>query len=514
MSVETLQRLHGRYAGLSGRFRATWAFHQYAESLRKIFPGPSPGDLAPEFQELYGTLKSISGRLNAEEPEVIEAELDRVEESLGRLTSVLAEEDSRVSPQTLRHFFQRVKNEDENLLTQLVKFYLYAAGGDDWSEDRLDKADFLMTRLTQEQDPSSGRFVLAERSRIRELATGLWSLAGSDPPPEDKADAVVRELQELRAAVAGAETLDRLNEARLVERYRDLKHGLGRHFFFPRILYEILETNLVSKNLIRQLYSVEERRITADYQRIFDLEREVSVDGALDRELHRFRGEVEAFERRLQDDELRLGELAELREKVRSLSTRLGARPGGGEVGAEDAPRPPAEGPEDQTPTDALLAEAVERLSEALAEADPDLAPRRAVLGSELFPLRLEARELVAYRRLHGEEAPGVDRELERTILEAAALRVAINQRVEEIRGLLDETATTGEAAVFARTRRILRMAAGYRARLEAAAEAALLYGRSAEAQELTVLRMRLVRDHAGGWLLAVRPLLAKQGVG
>ncbi|HSL84004.1 MAG TPA: hypothetical protein VLF66_14610, partial [Thermoanaerobaculia bacterium] len=482
MSVETLQRLHGRYAALSGRFRATWAFHQFAESLAKFVPGtPRNGDLAPECQRHSGALKSISARLNAEEPAVIEAELDAVEEELGRLTSALAEEDSRVSPQVVRHFFQRVKNEDENLLTQLVKFYLYAGGSADWPEDRLDKVDFLLTRVAQELDSPSDRYVLRERTRLRESATGLWSLLGAEPPLEAVADGAVAELRELRGAVAASETLDRLNEGRLVERFRELKHGLGRHFLFPRILYEILETNLVFKNLVRQLYSVEERRITADYQRVFDLEREAVVDGELDGELRRFRGEVEAFERQLREDELRLQELARLRERVRSLSARLGG-PGAREDAAPRAPSVEAAA-EDEARGDDLLAEAMARLSAALREADPDLPPRRAVLVSELFPLRLEARELVAYRRLHGADAgDGRDPGLERTILEAAALRVAINRRVEEIRGLLDETATTGESPMFPHTRRLLRLAASYLARLEAAAEQAVLYGRAADA--------------------------------
>lgn len=512
MSVETLQRLHGRYTGLSGRFRATWAFHQYAESLRKIFPGSAQEDLGPEFQDLYGSLKSVSARLNAEETGVIETELDAVEASLGRLTSALAEEDSRVSPQLVRQFFQRVKHEDENLLTQLAKFHLYAGGRSDWPEDRVDKVDFLMTRVAQERDSNSDRFVLRDRGRIREIATGLWSLVGSEPPQDAMVEGAVGELRELRTAVSAAETLDQLNEARLVERYRSLKHGLGRYFFFPRLLYEILETNLLFKNLIRQLYIVEERRITADYQRVFDLERESVVDGALETELHRFRSEVEAFERRLQADELKLTELARLRERVRSLTARLGER-GGGEdtlaAGSEDDGS--VEG------ADPLLTEVVSRLSAVLDEADPDLPPRRAILGSALYPLRLEARELVAHRRLAGAEGPpdgsGVRRELERLVLEAAALRVALNHRSEEIAGLLDETAATGEAALFSRTRRLLRLAEAALACLQAAVERATLHGRATEAQELTLLRMRLVRDHAGAWLLANRPLLSRQGI-
>jgi hypothetical protein len=69
------------------------------------------------------------------------------------------------------------------------------------------------------------------------------------------------------------------------------------------------------------------------------------------------------------------------------------------------------------------------------------------------------------------------------------------------------------DAALFSRTRRLLRLAEATLARLQAAVERATLHGRFAEAQELTLLRMRLVRDHAGAWLLANRPLLSRQGI-
>ncbi|MFW6175350.1 MAG: hypothetical protein ACOC7L_00870 [Acidobacteriota bacterium] len=504
MSVETLQRLHGRYAALSSRFRAGWAFHQYAQSLRKIFPDAPQPDLSSAFQEVHSALKSISARLNAEDPEVIEKELDEAEATLGHLTSTLAEEDSRVSPQLVRQFFQRVKNDDDNVLTQLVKFYVYAGGRSKWPEDRLDKVDFLLTRVAEERDPASGRVVLIERGRLREIASGLWSLVGSEPPGDTVVDGIVEQLRDLRSGIAGADTLDQLNDAGLVTRHRELKHGLGCYFFFPRILYEILDSNLALKNLIQQLYSVEERRITTEYQRLFDLEREAVVDGELDRELRHFREEVEAFERRLQDDELKLKDLAHLRRRVRSLSSRLGT--------PDREPRAAAEPSEEAGAGSELVDRALARLRSALDEVDPELPPKRAVLGSEVYGLRLEPRELVAHRRLTqdgagGDGATGLD--LERTVLEAAAVRVAANLSVEEIRGLLDETATTGEAPVFASTRALLRQGSAYAERLTAAAEEALLAGRTTDAQELTVLRMRMVRDHAGAWLLAVRPLLS-----
>ena len=42
-----------------------------------------------------------------------------------------------------------MKNYDEKILSQLVKFYLYAQRGGPWPTDRLDKIDFLLARLSE-----------------------------------------------------------------------------------------------------------------------------------------------------------------------------------------------------------------------------------------------------------------------------------------------------------------------------------------------------------------------------
>lgn len=512
MSVQEIQRLHGRYTDLSNRFRSAWAFNQYLESLRKVVTGDGDGDRvdeAEEFQEVYAKLKSLSGRLGGADVAALEKELDAVGLQLGELTSLLVAEDSRVPPETVRQFFHRVKNQGDNLLTQLVKFYVYVADGAPWPEDRLDKADFLLTRIAGDRD-DTGRFTLIERGRLREVITGLWNLLGAADPRSDLVERSIEAIRGLREGVADVSGLDELNERRIVPRYRELKHRLDRYLFHPKILTELLETNLAFKNVIRQLYSVEERRITAEYQRVFDLEREVVLDADLEDELRQFRGEVEAFERRLQEDEVKLDELARLRSQVRSLSSRLSERGRQDGAGTLAGGPPPVED-DDLVPADEILAEPLDSLCAALDEADPEMPPVRVVLTSAIYSMRLEPREVVARRRLVQPDE-GVSVELERMILEAAALRLAINEQVEEIRALLDETAVTGEAPVFSHSRRTLRLANGYVGRLEDAMQQALLHGHTAEAQALLVLRMRLLRDYTGGWLLVVKPLLARGG--
>ncbi len=501
MTVHELQRLHGRYATLSNQFRSAWAFHQYLDSLRKVFAGGPAGELSTEFQAVYAELKSISGRLSATDSGAIDDELDAIEERLRALSAALIQQDNKVTPAQVRHFFQRVKNQDENILTQLVKFYVHSPSSAEWGGDRLDKVDFLLTTLAQERD-STGRYGLIERGRLREIATGLWNLLGPQETPEDLVEGTLQQLRVLRDEVTACQTLEELNERRLVNRFRELKRGLGRRLFHPKLLLESLETNLVYKNLIRQLYAVEERRITAEYQGIFDLEREAPVEPELAEELQRFRQDVELFERRLQSDELKLSELASIRSQVRSLSARLGQ-----EAVETEPPQEEDEEAESAAGT-TILSDALEKLVTALAETDPDQTASRVVITSEVYSFRLEPREVEAHRRLAADPEAGGHRELEQTILEAAALRVALDDRVAEIKALLDDTATTGEAPVFAQSRRTLALAATYLARLAAAGERALVLGRVSEAQELLVLRMRLLRNYTGAWLLAVAPVV------
>lgn len=509
MSVLELQVLHGRYASLSHRFRAAWAFHQYLESLRKVFMEGDRFQVPVDFQQLYADLKAVSQRLTATEASHVRGELDTVESRLARLTAALVVEDNKVQPHQMRQFFGRVKSQDEGILTQLVKFYLYAEPVEAWAADRHDKVDFLLTRVGEERR-SDGTFALIERGRLREIGSGLGSLLAPDPVnPPDPAELAnaVAQIEMLRGEVDICQSLDELNDNHIVPRYRALKRNLGSWLFQPELLLAVIETNLRLKNLIQQLTRLEERRIVAEYERIFELEREVVLDRELDGELARFRETVERFEQRLQREDLKLADLAEVRQHVHSLLERLERR---GERTGEPAPAPVSPAPRpapDREPSP--LSEPLHRLESALEMTDPSLTPRQVTHTKEIYPLRLEPREVLAFRRLHSRDG-SVDLATERLILEAAAVRVRLNDEVEQIKGLLDDTAVTGDAPVFARARRTVALASSYLAQLGSAMEDAVATGRLGESQDLLVLRMRLLRDYAGGWLLAEKPYLPK----
>lgn len=518
-TVQDLSVLHRRYADLSHRFRAGWTFHQFLQSLGKSILQRTEDKYSSEFQNLYTSLKEVSQSLNASESGRMRGRLDAIDRQLTEMMAALDEEDSRVAPDLMRQFFRRVKTYDDKILTQLVKFYLYIQRGGLWPPDRLDKVDFLLARMSEQEDERTGEVGLCDAPRLGEIFQGFWALLGAEPADPRVVAEKRAAIDTLRAEALKMDGLERLNETTLLRRYRDLKHELGAFFFEPDLLLAIQETNLVLKNRIQKLYSQEERRIVAEYQRVFELEREVPVDRELDQELADFRKDIERFEKKLGSQEFKLEDIAQIRQRVRDLLPRLSAgrsvpqpiestRSGlsTGEhilTTAARATESPLETHED------LLGEHYRRVVEALRETNPEMAAERVVLMPEIFPLRLEAREVLAYQRLFGRKP--CDRELEQFLLNAAALRVRVNEEAQEITSILDETSMTGESPVYARARLTSRLADEYLWRFSHILSQALLAPDANESRQLEVLRMRLMRDYSGLWLLVYKPFFTRR---
>ncbi len=516
MSVEELNSLHQRYIDLSARFKSAWTFHQFLQGLHKLLMDGEFSQSSADFQAVYGLLKEVSQNLNASETDRVRSELEMAERRLTELNRLLLQEDGKVSPSLLRLFFQRVKNYNDSIIVQLVKFYLYNFGSVDWSQDHNDKIDFLITKVAEEAQGPQGPWVLRSRSQMKQILDSLWELMGRQAG-QTEIDQAGRTVGEFRRRMIEVDTFDRLIEPRLIHQYRECKLGLGDLFFHPTVLMAIVETNIELRNHIQQLYRREEQRIVADYQRIFELEREVTVDAELDVELTTFRQEVESFEKNLQNETLSLEELARLRQHVRDLIPRLhGLRDGealfvpdqvlelGGAHALEEDPVAPSE--DDETGArrlnwdEELLADYRRDLIGALEGVDEDIDPKKAVLSPELFPYRLEPREVVAYRNL---TTDGVNchRNLEEFVLWAAALRSRSMEENEEIRGILDDTAITKEAPVFLRARLTTRLADLFVSRFDHEISQAVTSGSFDTARELQLLRMRLMREYSGLWL-------------
>jgi hypothetical protein len=89
-----------------------------------------------------------------------------------------------------------------------------------------------------------------------------------------------------------------------------------------------------------------------------------------------------------------------------------------------------------------------------------------------------------------------------------------INEEAHEIASLLDETSVTGDSVVFARARLTCRAADAYVWRFNHVLQELMMAGDMAECRQLQLLRMRLMRDYSGLWLLAFKPLYKRLPVG
>ncbi len=505
MSAQGLNRVHRRYVVVSSAFKSAWTFHQFVQGLRKVFPALPATEYPADLQSIYGELKQVSENLSETSVETAALQLDQVESRLLPVIEALLAVDERISPGQLRQFFQRVKNFDANILTQLVMFYLYSKGEEDWQLDRLDKADFLSTKVAEEYNDSRGAFVLCDRTKLRELAQGFWAALSVGRIADEEADAVCREIASLEREIVTINSIEELHQHGLIGRYRELKHSLGDAFFQPRVWHAVLATNLVMKNHIQQLYRRDEQRIVAEYQQVFELERDVPVDVQLGEELSEFRDAVERFENQLQGENMRLTELAELREKVRELMPKLQPAPDAAEVLV-----PPAELRESApVVTESLdlesemIEERYQAIVAALDDTNPTADPKKVALQPEIFAYGLGPREVVAYRRLFG--GASCDRGLEQFVLRSAALRSKIEQEVDELKGILDDATVGSNTPTHVQARRTARLGDLFLKRFEHRIEQAVLLGDVAEARALQVLKIRLMRGYSGLWLMVHR---------
>lgn len=515
MSVQEVDALHRRYVALSHRFRAAWVHHQLVQSLRKVFPDVSGSQHAGDFQLLHTALKEVSEGLGTAEPQRVDGRLDQIETRLSELTGRLVGEDTRVPPERLRQFFQRYQKHDEKILGQLARFYADAAADAGWHPDRLDKIDFLLTRIAQTDSEDGERAHLGERKHVREVLRSLWDATGTEAADMALREQRLREIEAIRAELKAISNLDDLNDRGLLDRFRELKHGLGRLLIEPELGLTVIEANLAFKNLVRRLHRQEERRIVADYQQVFELEGEARLDGQLEEDLRDFRRDIEEFETNLQNDGLRLADLARIRGRVKSLLPRLrsAAKPAGeipvpdtGELALHDE-RITQEIGAASEPPEAMVAEEMTEIDRALGDVPGSQSgsARSVSLHPDVYPLRLEPREIVAWRRLReGHDASGY----ERFLLETAALRLRLKRLAEEIQDLLDETVRSADAPVYQESRRCLKVADRRRRLLEQRIEQLLLEGHPNEARLLLILRMRFLRELSGLWLLAYKPFL------
>lgn len=522
--------INARYIELAARFKACWTFHRFQEGLQKFFGLHDLGPIPVDFQSLYKRLKGASSALDtvgsAAAGSALRDELEAIAEALGEALSELESRDTQVAPSLLRRFFLKVDSYDERILIEMVRFYQDAQHGRSWSNDRIDKVDFLVSALSR---MIAGPDLAGDRRRLDRVLDGL-SANISGPPAE--AGKIRNRLQLIDLVCDGVDaigSLSELAEKKLIEKYRMLKHSLGDAFFERAVLGRVVETNVAVGKLVARVSHWEEERIFADYERLADLEGAGVEDSELLDAVTRLRADVGTFRRKIETGSIRIAEVVRLRDSLGSIDASLKARSDEGdseaepEVGEEADTRPAIEPPGPPVPAaeprepgaaadrplpqvsttapsveraaqilrvraDEVIAPWLDRLLADLAASDREIAAEEAISAGDLASYRLEPREVIAYRRLAvGGGAVG----RERFVLTAAALRHAMDcSALEE-----------GKSASSKNARdRLLELADRYLREFSHHLEMA---GRESpiEANALLRCRMRFMRIFSEMWL-------------
>src|SRR5438093_4187646 len=194
MSVTERGLLQGRYARLSDRFKSIWAYHQFASGVFKsLLEVPLPYHV--DFQNTYDRIRAANANLNASQFQEAGAALGLCELALDRIATQLLRADDQVSASTVRRFFEKLKDHDENILQFLIKFYFYCEAVED---DRRDKLDYLFTRIGEDFVADRAQYSSRSSLEFRERLIGLVSLLRQIEAPHEEVVRLIRAIRSIR----------------------------------------------------------------------------------------------------------------------------------------------------------------------------------------------------------------------------------------------------------------------------------------------------------------------------
>jgi len=492
-----------RHRALAARFKAAWAFHQLLVGMQRLSAVAEFENRSATFQSVFGRLKSFAETLHGPTTGLDEqssTEIGLLELEVNRLYEELVEHEESIAPSALRGFFTQVRALDDRILIEVVRFYLEIQTESEWPRDRMDKVDYLLSRLAEK---IAGPNLQADRRRLDRVLEGLLSSAKPVQIPDHELENLIGTLQDLRSEVRWVKTFVELNESRRLEVYRALKHDMGGRIFHPRLLPLVVEVNNAFRRKIDDLRSREELRLIEDYQQLSQLQERSQPPGAeLQAELVALQTQVDEFRDRAKENNVRLSELVTLGDSLRKVMSRLEEEmPGPTEEAPADLPFPspaPAvnQGSAGLVPDLDCLQPHWSALLRALSGLESGIADEQAKSETSLAVFRLASRETEAFRRTMSSDTGHTGSE--QFVLAAASLRCRICEDVEELRGLESRLPGSTPQGLLARARESARIADAFAKHFSHLIEQAVFDTQIDEAKELQGLRTRLQRESTG----------------
>jgi hypothetical protein len=510
VTVAEVNAVQTRYARLSDRLKATWTMQQFVSGVFAHFlrqPHPPSVDLL----QLYQAIRPVAAMLKVEWVSAANGTLDEIELGLTAASRQLLEEEARIGPSLLRRFFERLKKQDDSLVENLARFYLYSGEIDG---DRRDKLDFLFTRLGEDFDPRRGEFSTHDALELRQRLIVIVSLLQLPEPPADEVVRLIRALHSMRDEISRAVEFDTLVDRNLLKDARTFKHRVGNLYFHPDVLLAVIDMNVITKNHFLRLYRNEEQRLMEDAGKLMEHGHAIArnfgdSNPALLEEMARFRDLREQFETLRTQSNVKHDLVSRLKASMANILAQLDR----GLTSEEEVIDIPPSFFEDTHRTESITARfgrnepllgQVLRIDAAIESADPELTAEETVELPAAQDLRLEPWEAAAYQKLIDRRPAESEEDTEDLwilYVRAAALRLKV-----------DEEATILATALAAGVRPEPELLAAAKMSLDLAKELdeafgdflqeAVYYTNRRILHQLYRSRFRLLRGFSGLWLI------------
>jgi len=511
MSVAEIGVLHGRYVRLTDRFKSVWTYHQFASAVFKNFLS-APLPYTVDFQSTYDRIKAVSTMLNMAQARDAAANIDLCDLALERASAPLLRVDDQITTSILRRFFEKLKKQDETIVQNLIKFYLYA---DATEGDRRDKLDFLFTRIGEDFMVERGEYWSRESLEFRERIIALVSLMRGTETPQEEVVRLIKAIRALRDQIQAAEHFEELTDRNLLKNARQFKHRLGDFYFQPDILLAIVELNVATKNKFLRLYHEDEKRIVEDSQKLLEhgaaIERNFGdTNPELLQEIARFRSAKEQFDRSRASSNVKHDTITHLKQSMTNILSQLDRGLGFDEVDTT-ADLPPAFFTEAEQADritgrfgNDLLQPYLMRIAGVADAIDPLLMPEEAVQMPAPRELRLEPWEIAAYQKVFDRrpsEGEDDSEELWMLFVRAAALRMKIDEEATML-AASRAAGVTAESDLLTKAKGSLDCAKELDEDFNTLLHEAVYYSNARILHQLYRSRFRLLRGFSGLWLI------------
>lgn len=440
MSVAEISQLHNRYVRLSDKFKAIWTYNQFAAGVYKNFLQlPIPYKI--NFQQIYDTIREVCDVIQSANPVAAAPQMDKCEKELQYVVRQLIEADEPIGASVLRRFFEKLRRQDEKIIFNLVKFYLYA---DAVEGDARDKIDFLFTMLAEVYVEERGEYTVKDGLELRQVFQSLVSIRPVPQLTQHELAELVREIRGMREEIQRVPDFEALGQMNLLARARDFKHSIGDGYFHPDVLLAIIDCNVATKNRFAALYRDEEERILEDARRLIDNEQAIASGfGAgnpeLMGELERFKQFKQEFDDSRANSNVKHNTIAQLKTTMNNILSQLDR--GLDESEPEDIPESLfvevqlEQELESKMGIDPILQPYLIKMLALMESFDLDATQDKIARSLETKNLRLEPWEAGAFQKLFWNRArtAGESDDVLRLYLRAAALRMKIDEEAKDL---------------------------------------------------------------------------------